>query len=546
MRRKRQHDLPIDGDTETVAGEVFTFDEKAARRACDFFPTYLVHTKGPRALVGKPVTLAPWEHRLIWTVFGWRRADGTRRYRSAFVGIARKNGKSTLGAGLALLLLCADDEMGAEIYGAAANRDQARVIWDIAAGMVLRSPELRRLLDVLPSSKTIKFRDEHAYGMGFYRAIPADAKGALGFNAHGVIVDELLTQPDRELVDALTTSVGARTQPLTFFFTTAGFDRKSICGEEWGRADSLIRGVTVDPSHYAVIYAADPKDDFRAEETWKKANPGWEYMGDQFRDHIRGEAEKAALMPSFENRFRQYYCNQWVTQQTRAIPMTTWDAQAGIVVPAELKGRVCYGGLDLSATTDLTALTLVFPPKDGDPEDNAVYDLLVYYWAPEEGISRRSRVDHVPYEVWAREGFIRTLPGAAIDTRRVRDDILALAKEFNIREIAYDRWGARQIASELAEEGLEVIDFGQGFNSMNGPTQDFMRYVLSGRLRHGGHPVLRWNVDNLVLSQNPAGWLKPDKAKSTEKIDGAVTTIMALGRAVANRSTGAPRIRFIA
>ena len=228
------------------------------------------------------------------------------------------------------------------------------------------------------------------------------------------------------------------------------------------------------------------------------------------------------------------------------MPMDAWDRCAGLVVPSDLKGRKCYGSLDLSATTDLTAFALVFPPKDGDPNDDGVYDVVIYYWAPEDGIDRRSRIDHVPYEVWAREGLIRSIPGAAIDTRRVRDDILALSKQYDIREIAYDRWGARQIAGELGEEGLTVIDFGQGYRDMSGPTKDLLRYVLSGRLRHGGHPVLRWNADNLVVTQDPAGNIKPDKIKSTERIDGAVTVIMALGRAVANRASAAPRVRFIA
>lgn len=547
MPRKRREptDLPADGDQEIVAGEVFTFDEKAARRAVDFFPTYLVHVKAPHHIVGKPVNLAPWEQRLVWNVFGWKRQDKTRRYRSAFVGIGRKNGKSTLGAGLALLLLTNDDEPGAEIYGAAESQPQARIIWDIAAQMVLRNPELHRILDVLPSSKTIKFRNEVEYGSGFYRAIPADSKAALGYNAHGVIVDELLTQPDRHLVDALTTSVGARSQPLTFFFTTAGFDDKTICGEEWNRADAIIRGTLVDPYHYAVIYAADPEDDIKSEGTWKKANPGWDYMGEGFRDHLRTEYRKVEMSPSFENTFRQFYCNLWVRQKTRYISMDAWDRCAGIV--PSLKGRVCFAGLDLSSTTDLTALALVFPPADGDPNDDGIYDVLMRFWVPEEGIRHRSQIDKAPYEVFERAGDIIAIPGTAIDQRYVKAEIERLMLEYNIREVAFDRWNAQQISGELGEEGYTVVPFGQGMASMSEPTKEFERMVLAGRIRHGGQQVLRWNIDNLAVARDAAGNIKPDKANSKEKIDGAVALIMALARARVNRSSvGAPRLRFIA
>ena len=546
MRRRRADD-PKDGDRESVRFGAerltFTFDEKAARRAVDFFPRYLVHIEGPRGIVGTPFKLAPWEHGLLWRVFGWKRADGSRRYRSAYVEIGRKNGKSNLGAGIALLLLTADNEPAAQIYGAADNREQAKIIWRIAAQMVLRNPELRSILDVLESTKTICFKDPIAHGPGFYRAIPADAPSAHGINAHGVIVDELHTQPNRDLVDVLTSSQGARTQPLTFFFTTAGFDRKSICGEEHDRAVALIDGKSADPYHYAVVYAAAPGDDIQDPKTWQKANPGWDYMGEQFRDDLRAAARKAAMVPAYENTFKRLRLDIWTTQNVRWMPMEAWDRCGGIVVPSELEGRRCYAGLDLSSTTDLTAFAAIFPPDD---EETGVYRVLVWYWVPEEGIRRRSALDHVPYEQWAADAYIKATPGVAVDMRIVKADILALSKRFNIREIAFDRWGATQIANELNEEGLEVIPFGQGYRDLTGPTKALLEHVLGGRIDHGGNPVLRWNADNLVVTQDPAGNIKPDKAKSTERVDGAVALIMALGRAVANRGSVAPSIRWMA
>lgn len=551
MRRPKPNGaLPKDGDRETVRiGEeriVFTFDGAAAQRAVDFFPGHLRHFEGPRHVVGQPFKLAPWQFRLIWHIFGWKRKDGTRRYRSAFVGIPRKNGKSAFGAGLALLLLTADDEPGAQIYGAASDSDQAKVIWRIAAQFVLRDPDLRARLEVFESSKTIAFRDPLTYGPGFYRAIPADEKGALGFNAHGVIVDELLTQPNRKLVDALTTSVGARTQPLTVFFTTAGYDEDTICGEEWGRAVDLVKGTSVDPYHYAVIYAANEGDDVQSPEVWERANPGWDYMGDQFRQFIKDEARKAVTVPAFENPFKMYHLNIWTKQSIRWMPMDAWDRGNGFVSVEPLLKRDCWLGVSVWDSTRMAAAVIVFAPEGGDVEDVGTYDVLPFYWLPENVIDRDDKMRST-YMTWRADSFLHVHPGAALDVGQIRKDLNSLITRFRVRGFRGNRLALFEFGRDMEEAGIEVDKVQHTTADMSAATKTVMRLALQGRIRHGGHPILRWNADNLVVIADASGEIRPSRTKSPKSIEGFCALIMAMGPASqAVAPVGAPSIRWIA
>jgi phage terminase large subunit-like protein len=479
------------------------------------FIQQLRHFKGKWA--GRRFQLLDWQSSLIEDVFNTLDVNGNRQYRTVFVEVPRKNGKTTLAAAIALYLLFADGESAAEVYGAAHDRDQAGLVFGAAAGMV-RESGLSDRLKVIDSTKRITYELRNS----FYRAIPSDAAGAFGFNASGILFDEFHTQRNRELYDALVTSTGAREQPLTFIITTAGYDVNSVCYELHDYALKVGSGVIEDPTFYPVIYAADEEDDWTDPEVWKKANPS---LGVTITEEfLKAECERATQVPAFQNTFRRLYLNQWTSQEERWLDIRAWDDSSGMVRPEELEGRKCYAGLDLASTTDIAALCLVFGVDEH-------YEVLPFFFIPKEGMLERSRRDKVPYEKWAREGLINTTPGNVIDYGFIREKIKELNTRYNVREIAYDRWGAVQLSQDLEGEGFTVVPFGQGFASMSPPTKELLTLVLGKKLVHGGNPVLRWMADNMVVKQDPAGNVKPDKAKSTQRIDGMVALIMALDRA---------------
>ena len=384
-------------------------------------------------------------------------------------------------------------------------------------------PALNRRVKILTATKRIVYLPTNS----FYQVLSAEAYSKHGFNIHGVVFDELHTQPNRKLFDVMTKGSGdARMQPLYFLITTAGTDTKSICYETHQKAKDLLEGRKIDPTFYPVIYGADENDDWTDPKVWKKANPS---LGITVGiDKVKAACESAKQNPAEENAFRQLRLNQWVKQAVRWMPMEKWDRCAFAVNEDDLEGRVCYGGLDLSSTTDITAFVLVFPPLD--EEDKFV--ILPYFWIPEENMDQRVNRDHVPYDVWERQGYLQTTEGNVIHYGYIEKFIERLGERFNIREIAFDRWGAVQMVQNLEGMGFTVVPFGQGFKDMSPPTKELMKLVLEQRIAHAGHPVLRWMMDNIYVRTDPAGNIKPDKEKSTEKIDGAVATIMALDRAI--------------
>ena len=430
---------------------------------------------------------------------------------------------SELAAAVALLLCCGDGEEGAEVYGCAADRQQASIVFEVAADMVRMCPALSKRVKILSSQKRMVFRPTNS----FYQVLSAEAYSKHGFNIHGVVFDELHTQPNRELFDVMTKGSGdARMQPLYFLITTAGTDTHSICYEVHQKAMDILEGRKHDPTFYPVIYGAGEQDDWTDPKVWKKANPS---LGITVGiDKVKAACESAKETPSEENVFRQLRLNQWVKQSVRWMPMDKWDACAFPVREEDLEGRVCYGGLDLSSTTDITAFVLVFPPLD----DQDKYCILPYFWLPEETLPLRVKRDHVMYDIWAKQGFIQTTEGNVIHYGYIEKFIEKLGERFNIQEIAFDRWGAVQMVQNLEGMGFTVVPFGQGFKDMSPPTKELMKLTLEQRIAHGGHPVLRWMMDNIYIRRDPAGNIKADKEKSTEKIDGAIATIMGLDRAI--------------
>ena len=481
----------------------------------------LCHTKGTWA--GKPFDLIDWQEQIVRDLFGIVKPNGYRQFNTAYVEIPKKMGKSELAAAVALLLTCGDGEERAEVYGCAADRQQAAIVFDVAADMVRMCPALGKRVKILASQKRIIYQPTNS----FYQVLSAEAYSKHGFNIHGVVFDELHTQPNRKLFDVMTKGSGdARMQPLYFLITTAGTDTHSICYETHQKAMDILEGRKVDPTFYPVIYGAAETDDWTDPKVWKKANPS---LGITVGiDKVKAACESAKQNPGEENSFRQLRLNQWVKQAVRWMPMMTWDANAFPVDERQLEGRVCYGGLDLSSTTDITAFVLVFPPLD---EEDKFY-ILPYFWVPEDTLELRVRRDHVPYDVWEKKGFLQTTEGNVIHYAFIERFIEQLGERFNIREIAFDRWGAVQMVQNLEGMGFTVVPFGQGYKDMSPPTKELMKLALEHRLAHGGHPVLRWMMDNIYIKTDPAGNIKADKEKSTEKIDGAIATIMGLDRAI--------------
>ena len=496
------------------------YDKSAADYAVAFIEN-LCHTKGTWA--GKPFELIDWQEQIIRDLFGTLKPNVYRQFNTAYIEIPKKQGKSELAAAVALLLTCGDGEERAEVYGCAADRQQAAIVFDVAADMVRMCPALSKRVKILASQKRLIYTPTNS----FYQVLSAEAYSKHGFNIHGVVFDELHTQPNRKLFDVMTKGSGdARMQPLYFLITTAGTDTHSICYETHQKAKDIIEGRKIDATFYPVIYGADESDDWTDPKVWKKANPSLDITVGI--DKVKAACESAKQNPGEENAFRQLRLNQWVKQAVRWMPMEKWDKCAFSVDEDELEGRVCYGGLDLSSTTDITAFVLVFPPLDEQDK----YIILPYFWIPEDNLTLRVNRDHVPYDVWERQGYLQTTEGNVVHYGFIEKFIERLGERFNIREIAFDRWGAVQMVQNLEGMGFTVVPFGQGFKDMSPPTKELMKLVLEQKIAHGGHPVLRWNMDNIYIRTDPAGNIKTDKEKSTEKIDGAVATIMALDRAI--------------
>jgi len=494
----------------------FWFDKAAADRACRFFEQRLAHVKGEWA--GQPFVLTKWQReKIVRPLFGWKRPDGLRRYRRVYLEVPRKNGKSTLAGGIALYLLFADGEEGAEIYSAAAARDQAGIVFEPARAMVEHSPKLRSRAEIY--RRSIVFPDLGAS----YKVLSADAPSKHGLNAHGVIFDELHAQPNRDLWDVLVTSTGARRQPVIVAITTAGFDRNSICWEQHDYALKVLDGTIDDPSFLPVIYAAGEQDDWGDPKVWAKANPS---LGISVkRDYLEAEYRRAKETPAYQNTFRRLHLCQWTEQAVRWMPMEKWDACAAPVAREALTGAECYAGLDLASISDIAAWVLAFPYDDGS------FDVLCRFFIPRENLIRRVKKDRVPYDAWLREGVVEATEGDVIDYDVIRQRIHEDGEEFNIRGIAIDRWNSAQITTQLQGDGFTIEPWGQGWKSMSSPTKELEKLVLSRKLHHGGNPALRWMASNVAVRQDPAGNLKPDKEHSYEKIDGIVALVMALGLA---------------
>ena len=506
-------------DAWDTAGDCY-FDAAAAKLAIDFFPECLKHVKSSDATKkGDAFKLDEWEKAIVGNLFGWKRQDGTRRYRKAFIIVGRKNGKSTISAGINLYLFLCDAEGGAEIYCVAKDKEQAGIVFGIAKQMVRLEPELSRRCKVYVDSMVSDG------GNCIFRPVTSDASTKFGFNAHGATIDELHTFTDRELLEAWETSTAARRQPLIVYLTTAGKTVSGVGYDEYLYAKQVRDGVVDNNEYLPVIYEAGMEDDWTLEDTWKKANPG---LGHSVKlSYLRSACKKAIAQPSNEAGFRRLHLNQWMSEE-KPIPWLTpesWSACPSIPNKQDLMGRVCYGGLDLSCTTALTSLGLIFPLGDHIAH-------LSFNFMPRGQIEKATRRDKIDYALWVRQGWLELTEGKAIDYEFVRRRINEIRKLYNLVEIGVDRWNASDIIGKLQSDGLKVEGFGQGFKDMATPTKELERYVLSGLLSHDGNPIMRWAIDNVNLETDAAGNVKANKKRSSGHIDPVISAIMALGRMI--------------
>lgn len=510
----------------------YHFDCAAAQHVIDFFQTRLRHIKGPKA--GQPIILENWQKAVLGCIFGWKNKDGSRRYREVFLYIPRKNGKTILIAGIAVMMLVCGSEGGQEIYSAAAEKEQAKIAHSMAKGMVEKDPDI--------NSRVTIYKDyiETNTGNHIYRALSAEAYSKHGFNASCILIDELHAHPNGDLVEVLVSSTGARAQPLTFYATTADYDRPSVCNEKLTYAKSVRDGEFSAPEFLPVLFMAETSDDWESEETWRKANPN---LGVSVPiEFFRAEYMKAKRILTHQNTFRRLYLNQQTQQVNRWIDLGDWDKCSGLKdgeTPLEWRYRIlgeaaglpCHAGLDLGAVSDLTALTLLFDGESLGYPDSVV--VVPFAWCPGDSIDAKTEKNQALYWSFSEQGLMDTTPGNVADYRYIRMAINDLGEQYRIQSIMADRlFQGAQLCIELADDGFDVVEFGQGFLSMAAPSKEFEERVKAGRIIHGGNPLLRWQAGNVNVKEDPSGNMKPVKPSknSEQKIDNIVCAIMALAK----------------
>jgi len=492
----------------------WVFDASTADKLFRFYGK-LRHYKGEWA--GNPIVLEPFQAFIIGSLFGWKSSEtGLRRFRQAYLEQPRGQGKSTMAAGVSLRLAFFDREPGAEVYCCATHRAQAKITWQAAKEMVLRSG-LRQRISVRVSNMHESSTSSRLEPLG------ADADTLDGLRPNGVILDEIHAMRSSRMVDVMTTATGTRRQPLVFEITTAGIGQTGVCWDHHDYTSKVLRGVVDDPSWFGMIIGADKDDDWTDPAVWKKANPN---LGVSIKaDDLERKCKKAKHIVSDEPEFRRLHLGQWVQQAEKFISLADWDqpSNAEKIDRASLRGRPCIVGMDVSSKSDFTALVALFALPNGG------FAVLPTIFAPESALNHAKR-ESVPLTAWRREGFLRVTPGDVIDQAAIKNEVMALSKEFRLVELAFDAWNATILATELQAEGISVVEVRQGFRTLSEPTKELAALLAQGKLKHGGHPVLRWMADNLTIRQDANGNIAPDKARAAEKIDGVVALIMALTR----------------
>ncbi len=493
----------------------------------------LQHTQGRWA--GKPLRPDPWQVAYILApVYGWIHQDSKGQWvrvaRTEYVDVPRKAGKTTLAGAQALYLTGADGEPGAQVIAVAASKSQAGYCFDPVKQLANGSPAIKKHFRSLAATVV------HKRSLSTFKVASSVADLLHGANISGAVIDELHVHKTRDTVDAVETGTGARAQPLIIIITTADASKQgTIYAEKRQYAEELSRRALEDYSFYAVIWAASPKDDPFAESTWAKANPG--YGISPTKEFLEGEAKKARQSPANLARFLRLHLGIRTKQETKYLDLADWDRNASLVDVAALAGRECVGGLDLASTTDLAALCWLFPDADGG------YDVLWRHWTPEANLPRLDTRTAGLASVWVREGWLTLTPGNVVDYALIRKQVAKDGARFDVRTVGYDPWNATGLVTDLADDGAPLLEVRQGYRSLSAPTKELQRLLLAGTveaplLRHGGNPLVRWQVDHFAVAMDPAGNVKPDKARASEVIDGLAATVIALHCAAGDGGDG--------
>lgn len=512
------------------------FDPSAAQDVIDFFGL-LRHSKGEWAK--QEFTLEPWQQFIIWVLYGWKRADGTRRFRSAYVEIARKNGKSTVCSGIGLYGLVADGEEGSEVYCVATKKDQAKLVFAEAEKMRKASPGLAKRIESWRNNMCVPETNSKMEPLG------ADSDTLDGLNPHTVIVDELHAHKSGALLQVMETAVGARMQPLIFKITTAGHDRESVCWAERERSIAILEGLKQGDDVFAFIACIDEGDDWRDEANWPKANPNLNVSVKL--ETLREDARKADQQPSSLNGFLKLRLNVWTNQEHAAIKIEQWNQCVGFSLKGidvkvlrdqmlkRLEGRPCTIAVDLSSTNDLACSLKLFPPDSEEEPFICIPDFYIPRDNVEEAMDKW-RSTQASYDVWAREGFLHLTDGDVIDYDEIELQVLEDFRRYDVKELAFDPWNATQFSNDLQKAGIHVdklVKFPQTVAMFAEPTKRLLETMIPGkRIAHLGNPVLRWMASNLVVREDNNGNKRPVKKARAAKIDGMVALIMALGRTI--------------
>ncbi|MFS0739421.1 terminase TerL endonuclease subunit [Brevundimonas sp. 3P9-tot-E] len=477
-------------------------------------------------LAGQRFRLARWQQRIVRRVYGDTRDDGRRKVKTVFILLPRGNGKTTLSAALGLLhLIGPEKDPAGQVVAAAADREQASIAYNAAAGMIAQDRTLVGLTRINPSYKVI----HHPKSRSRLMAVSHEAYSKHGMSVSCLIADEVHAWPKREIWDVLRQSMGKRDDPLTIVITTAGAGVHGLAFDLYDYAKKVASGEVVDETFLPILYEADKDADWRDEEVWKAVNPA---LADGFRslEEMRISARQATEIPAQREAFKRYYLNIWSDGAPDPwLDMELYDKGGAPIDADALEGRACWLGVDLSSTQDLTAVVAAFADDDGG------YTLLPWFFCPADNLAKRQERDQIPYLRWAEEGHLIPTPGNVVDFGFVEETIAEIAARYRVQEIAIDPAMSAGIVPRLQDMGLNVLHFRQGWLSMTPAIKETERALLAGKIRHGGHPVLRWNFANAVIDPGPTGdTARFSKAKSAEKIDGAVSAAMAISRAQAS------------
>ena len=507
----------ITNNVSKIDTNVYYFDQEAADYRVHFF-SLLRQYQGQWA--GQPFVLQDWQAYIVRQLFGWKSiATGLRMYRKAYIEIPRKNGKSTLAAGLALSLAFADGEPGAQVYTLANDREQAHIVFDCARIMAETSPVFA---DRVTSFKT-SIVQESSHSV--LRSLSSETKTKAGYNISGTVIDELYAFDDPELVDLVMTATGARKQPLTIEITTAGYDQESVCYQTYEYAKHVAAGAMEDPTFFVMIYEAAATDDWTDPKVWREANPSLGVTVPE--SYLASECREAINVPAKQNAFRRLFLDQWTQQSVRWLDMTFYDK---CVPPKEVEvktvGRIGFVGLDLARTVDLVGCVEVWAPDPLDP--NGKWDVIPMAFIPADNLMQRARADHVPYDVWVKQGFIQTTPGNVCDYDFIRAYLEKRREITKCNTLVGDPWNFSQLSNDMQGDGWNVIEARQGYKTLSPVTKELQRLILSGKINLPSNPVLRWNFDNVSIVQDEAENIKPVKRTNSAHIDLVIATLCAL------------------